>query len=390
MKIILYLFTLFILSCGAIESQAPNSTIEFNVGYNSQHKFTGSFFNKQNKEFILYFADPITYKWIKFYSLNNKIIDSINLRPVCKLLGNVDGIHIISMDTIVLNNSKNNQIAVLNSKGDILKFIELNKLKNPIEGLQYSSQLSFLPYLNNDTPLNSFVIGIDFRRDSLDIKKEIIPNGKLDRMKYYAKKYYEAPYLLQINNPFDSLPILDFKLNGFYKNITNNPHCIFGEPPFFKKVGGNYLVISWYSDAIFVYDEKFNFLKKITIQSDFCSFENKPMAIDSSIFTNGEEKNNNQIQNNSGLINVFYDDVSESYSVIVKHKFITEQKNAMDIFKPFSIITLNKDFKKIHESNYSDSTYLRCAGAIQVKNGLLIRHENQEKTMKYSFYSYSK
>ncbi|WP_143083890.1 DUF4221 family protein [Flexibacter flexilis] len=377
---LLLLFAVF--SC----NKSQNQDITFDVGFNSQPKFTGTFQDSKGTEFV-YFAEPVSRKCIKVFSTTGQYLYTIPLKEAIGFLQHIGGIQIVSKDTIVINSEYTNQLCAINSEGTILKKIFLNDIV-PDKINQYEFGTSYMNY-----PVSiqkSLFFAADWSSNLNDEKAGKVPQESDKYHEYRAQQQLYKPYLLRITNILDK-PTAEFGADSFYYKINNTDKFTYPELPFFTHANDKLFLITPYDKNIFVVDE--NTLKienKIPIHSAHTNIGIKPIPIDSFDILGNEATLNYKFQTIGSNTRVFFNEKQNLYYVIVlhstNHKMTTRDRTEA---RGFSIITLDSTFKQIAERNFANTDYFGVY-IFPIKNGLLIdkKAKPNEKQITFTLFKY--
>lgn len=367
-----------------------NSTIEmkkehvFNLNYRSLPKYTGIHNDKKTSHELIYFADPITNKCIKFFDINGTLKDSISLKNAIDTIGEIDGISIISIDTILIASLRTNKIIAINKLGKVWYYLNLNKLINEKNGNEYIFHFSSLSNFMEES--RDLILNCEWRFNRYDRANDIEPSKRFENVKYYCQKSYETPYFMKISNLFDSIPNIQFGLNGFYKNVSKTPD-IFVEPNFHKFINGKVYLYSTFLNTIFeINGITFKIEKKFEIKSNYTTFNFHPEKVRKETIFNFDEKLNYNGKTQGSINRLFYDTVKKEFYVIIFHEL--KDKTVIKTngyFRPFSVIIYNQDFTQSHEFNFADSTNYEGYRALLTSEGLMIPIKNKNDENKFIF-----
>ena len=193
-KIILSIVILItVFSCGNKKKAKLIKINEISI----ESKFVPSLSNSgilmlNGKEY--YFLSDITsYKEIALYNSVGKKVDSISLKNIIKNEGTLKAISVHNLDTIFCLSSNNN-ICLINYKGDFKRLFILNNETNNkysdfrssiIHGFYSDSKMFFNVLPEYDNNIVSSLSGIELT-------------------KYYLQEIYNTPHIVCIKNIFDT------------------------------------------------------------------------------------------------------------------------------------------------------------------------------------------
>ena len=381
---------LFIISAlfNSCQKESSNFTIKnelvFNLNYKPLPKYTGIYNDKKTSKEYIYFADPISKKCIKIFDTNSLLIDSIILKKALDTLGEIDGISIISLDTILIGSLRTNKIVAINKQGNIWHYLNLNSLVNAIDSNVYVFHFSALSNFNSKN--NYLTLNCEWRFNKYDKINEIEPKTHFEFGKYYSEKYYKAPYFLNISNYFDYSPKVELCLNGFYKNISNTAD-IFVEPCFYKSLNNKIYLFSVFSNKIFeINPVNFKIEQEIKVISKFTKFNQHPIKVKRETDNTFQDSLNYNGKTKASINRLFYDNLKKEFYVIIFHelndKTVVKKKG---YFRPFSVLIYNQDFTQSREYNFEDSINYEGYRALLTKEGLMIPIKNKDEESKFTF-----
>lgn len=352
--------------------------IEFNVGVTFVPRNSGICYDYTDKKELIYFANPISQKCIKFFTIDGQFNDSVSLKSASKELENIDGISVISKDTIVLNSQYPNRYVVINRKGEIWLSVDMNDLMDKTEPNYYESLISAVS--NSSADKNTLMLSCSWYYNKKDRMMNKEPKELFARCQYVYNSLNESPYFFKVSGYLTSKPTVSLELKRFYKNIAEYSGCS-TESPKYSLIGDYTYVFSAFLNTILkVNTSTMKIEKRIEVNSDYTTIGTPMPKIteeslnhlqDTSLF-NGRTK---------GLIaRMYFSKEQEKYYVIVYH----EVKNAKglsdeDLRRHFSVIIYDKAFTKLHEEAFMDGVYMGW-GALVTSQGLIILKNNSNET----------
>lgn len=372
--IIFYFSLLLFSNCSPLSEKVEKiDEITFNVGFSTLSKYTGILSKDTNFGELIYFADPVTNKIIKFFTLRGELVDSIPLNEALKYIHEIDGIAILSKDTIIINSQYTNQIVAINSKGNVWYNIEFGQINDTTHNVYeiYSSAMS--NFLKNS---NLLIYNCSFRSNTNDKLLGLEPSTQIDYLKYYYNKSYDSPYFVKITNFFTQKPKMEFFLPKTFEKKTDSA-MIFVEPAFYKVENNFIYLFSTYSDNIYIVNTKnFSVEKKIKISSNYTNVGVKPLPINENNINSMQEIINENAKLKGHINRCFYNSIEKKHYVVVFHELISQtQKLKQGLFRPFSVIVFNELFIKENEYIFSEDLY-KGGYSILTSHGLMFQKKN--------------
>ncbi|MDD2412864.1 MAG: hypothetical protein PHN55_12830 [Dysgonamonadaceae bacterium] len=378
-KIVLF-FTLIIAlsSCNSNKKLEKVNDIEFNIGYTFVPRNAGICYDYTEKKELIYFANPISQKCIKFFTVDGKLNDSITLRNAIKELANIDGISVISKDTIIINSQYTNRYVVVNRKGEVWLSVDMNELIDKTELNFYEFGMSSVS--NSSADKNTLMLNCCWYYNKKDRMMNKEPKEEFANCQYVYNSLNESPYFFKVSGFLTSTPTVSFGLKRFYKKIATYSGCS-TESKKYSLIGDYTYVFSAFLNTILkVNTSTMKIEKRIEVNSDYTTIgtpmpkitEESMYHLQDTVLINGRTK---------GLIaRMYYSKEQEKYYVIVYHE-VKNVKGLLeeDLRRHFSIIIYDKAFKKLHEEAFMDGVYLGW-GALVTSQGLLIPKNNTNET----------
>lgn len=346
--------------------------ISFDTGFNPESKFSGAFFDKNTREEVIYFAEPVTQKIIKFFNSEGKILDSVCLKNLSQVTPTINSLKVISRDTIIFFNYT--QIIVVDRRGEVSRLIDLKKLiENDNSGDVYEFSDSFCS--NYEIDRHTIILNLNWvknKKTTIDLSYE-----------EFFLKNYEKPSIIKINNFLTDSISYTFSKQNHYRSFTEKPK-IFSEGFNCKQINNKTFITSNYTNFLLMYDiNKLKVKGKIPIFSDFTTIGREPLNIDDPSFASKE--NFEKAKMAGAITGLFFNYKTKEYIVIVRHQiekdFIFKEKE-----RPFSIIKYDNNFSKINEVviNQDKLEYFGYK-LIQTRNGIMILNNKNTNDKNISF-----
>lgn len=369
--------TLFLLCIIAIFVNCDNTNdnkiekikdISFNVNPD-RYRFAGVIDGDGESGKYMYLGDIVTDKCIKYFDLHGNLLDSTSLQKAMQKLGSIESLALASKDTILLQSSYTNQIAIIDSEGKCWHKIDLYDKLYDKNGRYYEFHMPQL-YNKNETTF----FWLDWRMEKS--KNVEIPDG-LTEVEYYYKNYYkDIPRFLKINNVFRDNYSLEFGGDEIYRNIIDSFYNqAIDDYSFYNVVNDDLVKASLYSDNLFILDTStLKITKTIMIESEYTSIGAEFIKI--------EEPSNKfqQLTDKYGYIRkILYNEHFNKYVLVISIENERTSKNNIETeINPFSVMVLDEDFNKLNEYLFDQYDYIAYTTEL-INEGLLIRKYNQNK-----------
>jgi|GEM_PF-6985771 len=385
-----FIIWLIISSCRDSNNQTVNITsadVAFNTGFPTHIKCYGSYFDEKYREELVFFADPKSSRCLKTFNLKGELKDSISLSEVLSHRFLIDGINILSRDTIVINSYYPNSIYMLDHKGHVWKTLFLDDL------VQWNdSTLDNVEYWSSTQPNSTLgENGTIYLANSFDINLRLEQYDKVSAYKRYFNLEHRLPYFLKLNNVFSDSISTQLVLDDYYRLFSDKYESYSFAIPFYYSTDSLVFLFAQFSDKIlyFPHNEP-DKMRTFKITSSYSDIGFDPIEISETTIESWADKMNSTTQSNGGISRFFYHPQTQVYSVITtldKPQAKSMEENYYD--RRFSLQILNKEFKKIAEQDYSYQGY-DFSGEIPIKDGLLIKKRNITNTpIRYEKIEYS-
>lgn len=164
-------------------------SVSFDVGFLTNFRFRGIIYDIHSGENLFYFADPVTYKQIKFFDGSGELQYTTPLNKAVDALASIEDIQAISSDSILIFGKQNNQICLINHEGNIVSKLNISKIVENEQDSIYVYRTSFS--------------GKSLSGHSILFHSEFIQ--KLDKypsMQSYFKESLNHPYFCKVDNIF--------------------------------------------------------------------------------------------------------------------------------------------------------------------------------------------
>ncbi len=309
--------------------------IEFDVGFNYSRRFSGTYFDKKDSVEFVYFANPVSGRHIKFFDLLGNLHDTVPLIEAMRNVIEIDGISIVSLDTIVISCYYSGRLLFVNNDGECWHKIDLNDAINTDDEEKYYFASSF----NSGMWANSDIILLESTPSGKRAQNSLVGDKFLD---YFYKKDYESAYFLKISDYLSESPEFTFGLDGFFKNIYDSAFTAPG--PFFIYPREYVFVFHNVTDLIFKVDvNTLSIIETIQVESRDSDI--------GWIHRRGTAEKLDSDRDNYAIIDLQYNSIDDEYYVFLNHG------GNRGINNNFSIIILDSIFNKRDEIAFHDEIY---------------------------------
>ena len=380
-----YLFVLIGCKQESDSKSIIPEVVDFNVGFNITKRFSGVYYDSIKKEESVYFADPTTRKQLKIFDGRGTVSDSVDLKKLINVLGTVNDIAIYSSDTIMANSLYTNKLAFINRKGELWKYINLNKYMVHEGGVYEISSSSMTNFKMGKSLLFSCERRSEYNDSLPSVEKSAFSGYK----KFYENSF-NADYFFRLDNVFSDKIKPSYGLKSFYSNVDKVP-AIFPELSNYTYVNGKLLISTIYSDKIFVVNNHTLTIEKaITVKSDYTDVGTEPIPLSEESFDDLQALVNQKARTVGFISGIFFNKNTNHYNVILYHE--NKDMNIKLSERPFSVIVLDEEMNQINEilfsdlKNYGDFALMTNKGLMIYSNTNSNNPKNREK--KFNIYNF--
>lgn len=354
----------------------PEKEMEFNTGYPVRHKFNGTYYDKKDSTEYIYFADPVTFKEINFFTFNGTLQWKVPLDSMVEET-DIDMISVVSPDTIIGLDDHLNTLYFLNSKGRLWKKIDMNPMLDSLGLINYElGESMFNDFLLTDS---TFIFATATQYDYSGIAKNI---SLTDEYKILWQRQNNR-YIIAKLELKDSGMKLTVGLEKFYGSDT--VVRMYWEPGFYYTGNAAILWVSKYKNVIFEINPlSLQINKEYPVKSDFTAIGfSAPVVSNETIGKHGDSFNL-KVKTSGSINSIYYDKYANQYLVGVMH---TVSETLPDSLtggaRSWSLIVYDKNFNKLDEIYFAGMTYIQ--DIIPLKQGILINNNlpqdaNYDKT----------
>ena len=363
-----YIFIFLLLVSCTNKTTVLNTTV-FDVGYKSTTRFTGNFYDEKSKKEIIYFAEPVTNKKIKFFEVDGTFVKEISLVNIANEMETIDNVFISNLDSIHLFSLKKNQIQTIDSNNQKIRTIDLSKITY-LNGDIYEFRI--YGSARNIIWHNKIFLATQWF-DNINKKVDPEKNELVD----FYDNWFNSDNLISIEIDKEGKLQKNVVINSFYKNISKSAD-VFMEGNYYTFIKNKLLYTSLYSDKLYVFDP--NNGKLITtkpIFSDFTKITNGGIPLNKTTLPDLQNLINLKMKK-SYISSIFYNTNSNNYEIILQHE-INQSESFSD--RKFSILIYNNNFKKLEEIYFKDQKY-NSFSALFIDNKIMLECKNESKTSK--------
>lgn len=378
--ILIILFLLFFTNCKEKQSIEIIKTVEFNTGIVDIYwRFKGIYYDNDYNREVVYFSD-FGKSYIKTFNLQGKILDIIPLKNVVQEFAprDIGFIYPYSIDTIFCGKHLENQIVVINHKGDIYHTINIDNIvpdslkklycitqrEHPYQG-KNSNKIILHPMLNYQECL--------LRENKTQL--DLIDGHEI----YFNNVFHNSPYFFELKNIFSDKIDYDFKYRGFYEKYFIKNDVAMSNNIYFKELN-NFIFIMFNSKNLIlkINHENFELLETINIKSKYTD-----LGYSYTIKENLNKSENKMKSLYQGRIcELFFNEKTKQYIVIVMHAAKDKEEydsyNEFD-YRPFSVIVYDENFKNPKEYKFEANTYI-CRNSFMSQEGLWLQRKPENLT----------
>jgi hypothetical protein len=380
------LLTVFVAACDEQEQKPEqaivksNSHLEWQLGYSSFAQHSGAFINKADGIEYIYFAEPLTKRVLDILTINGKLKWHIPLDALKSLNEKVEGIQILSPDSILVLSMYTNHLYCFNSKGEVWKYVDLNPLLEKLGGGDHEVFVSSFggDFYKNDTLLFLGTSRMEFEKqpswEAIDVVRKAFNFAN------------SAPHFFRFVNVFSNRMQADAGLVGYTaKYLCGSDSMALG--------AFQYL---WTKNDLIRYSEHSNqfhsvstssleVMETISARSQYSSVGCEPLLVEFKNFESGAIVETRQTQ--GCMVQMVYDNYHNLYYLSVKHD-VRNRKDLDDVRDgrgPWSLMVYNSDLELMNEILMPEQTYAP-ENLIVCKQGLLIGTNRRE----YKTYEHDK
>lgn len=350
------------------------------LGYSPIAQHSGTFINKADGIEYIYFSEPETKRVLDILTLDGEVKWHVPLNALKSLNEKVEGIQVLSPDSIVVVSMYTNHLYCFNSKGEVWKYVDLNPL---LEKLGGGSHELFAPsfgghYYKNDTLLFLGTSRKEFKKEPTWEEIDLI------RKSYnYAN---EASQFFRFANIFSDNIQIDSGLDGYTaKYLCGADSMALGAFQYlFKK--GALIRFSEHSSQFHKVDTRtLQVTDTISAISQHSEVGCEPLSVDFKNFESGAIVETRETQ--GCMVQMVHDRYQNLYYLSVKHD-VRNRKDLDDVRAgrgPWSLMVYNSNLELVNEILMPEQTYAP-ENLLVCKQGLLISTNRRE----YETYEYDK
>lgn len=373
--LIFLLLVVTLISCKKnVDKEIIKTTVTFKTGYEIRSLFTGVFKDKTTNQELVYFAEPVTKKKIKFFDLDGHIKDSIDLKAIATDISDVLSISVFSKDTILF--CTYDKIVAVNSKGNIYKRVQL-----PVKRGNNDTNLfagSILPNFTHNT--EEIILSVDWKYNTLE--------GQKYASDYYSNFYYKPMYVTMRGFFKDSITYTYSEGATLYKNIADEAKLFF-EVPSYRQYENTFYGFSKYSDKIFKFNSlDYSLINSYKITSEFTKIGADALELIPENWRDFNQKINKLTQTSGGIRDIYFNKSREEFYITVHHAIVYNSIGDITL-RPFSILKLDKNFNTLKEIPFTDGIYNGYSTQLTPKGIMILnKKESTDEILQYDFFNF--
>ncbi|WP_190277389.1 DUF4221 family protein [Taibaiella lutea] len=354
--ILLTIILLFFLSSCKINtgthqfSLTPGKTFSFSSQFPIQKRYS-KVFNDKSGQAIFCSYNTKTYKQIDLFTLDGKLLKSIPLKDVLTIEKSIYDVAPISTDSFWVLANYSNYVYLIGAEGNILKQIKVDtSVPDSMRAEVRGSMLSGF-CINNNTFLFNCVY---YYKD--------------EKRAYTLSDYFKAnkahPYFLKMELASDSK--ITFGLPGFYNRILKDGDAMPAESALYAPIPQGILLTSWYSDSLYLINDKdFSIKKAVKMTSKYSTIGCVPLTTKE--FQEGADLNA-LFNHLGGVWSISYDSFRNLIYIVLRGE---ADKNATEPSKKKSLLIYNTNLQ-LQEEIKLDCNIYDLSEMYVIKEGLLI------------------
>jgi hypothetical protein len=328
----------------------------------------------------IYFAEPLTKRVLDILTLDGELKWHVPLNALKSLNEKVEGIQILSPDSILVLSMYTNHLYCFNSKGEVWKYIDLNPLLEELGGGEHEV---FVPSFGGNFYKNDTLLFLGTSR--MEFEKQ--PSWEaIDVVRKEFNFANSAPHFFRFVNVFSNRMQADAGLVGYTaKYLCGSDSMALG--------AFQYL---WTKNDLIRYSEHSNqfhsvstssleVVETISARSQYSSVGCEPLLVEFKNFESGAIVETRQTQ--GCMVQMVHDHYRNLYYLSVKHD-VRNRKDLDDVRDgrgPWSLMVYNSDLELMNEILMPEQTYAP-ENLIVCKQGLLIGTNRRE----YKTYEHDK
>lgn len=361
------------------DSLNHKSELLFKLGFPNSRVLNGGLTFSNDTSEYLFFCNPSVGKSINIFSSNAQVEYIIPLNEIFQKGEEIRDIQILSFDTIFVVSQRTNNIYIINSLGQIWRTINLEHMLI-YDNIKYEVIPSFK---HNFYYKGSLYFGLVIK----DYPRKTYSN-KLEMLQSNLKLESKSPFICKINGIFNDSLSIEFGLFGFLSNFYDSSYYL-NDFRVYYPIENKLILTSIYSDMVFVvniFNLKLENQHKLS--SNYSKINIVPIKLDQHINNPG---NYNQALVQQGHIDVVHF-CSEDKRFYIKVRHDRDSLMIINDKFPFSIITLDKNFRTLFESQILDQNYV--CNPVFISNKILIpdnspiKNNYDRNRFKYSVFTF--
>lgn len=341
-----------------------DDTITFDVGFAFQRRHAGTFVDDQGIEHF-YFAEPVTHKQLKVFSLEGKYERTIPLDSALFVIDEIQGIAVAGADSILLSAPFTGEVVCLDGHGSVRHVFTVG------DQFRADSLTSFEPTAPGWSDFllgDGWVFRAGWWFDDLERAKQEKGWDQPTYLRaYYARSRY-APCMVRIRPSAAGEERITLGPDSFYTELLDTTEVFdISEHLNVHRTPKGTFYFSWFSPTIFEIDSvTFDLRRSATVRSALTDIGVPPVTIERSLAD--EHAHAEALETHGALGQVAFDPRSGNLVVLVMH---AGKKGGPWHQRPFSLVVLDQQLGPKAEVVVPSSAYVPLT-LISSRHGLYL------------------
>jgi hypothetical protein len=349
----------------------PAYEVSFDVGFPVRHKFNGTYIDKTDSTEYIYFADPVTYKIIKFFTIDGQVKWQTPLDSILTDGNTIAMISVISADTIIGLADHYNILYFLDRNGKCWKKIDLTPLLDRTGLESYILNESLFDDFLTDYK-NTLVFGTALDQDW---RGAFQSSFKLQACKVLYRRGNNSCQIIKIENVFDTINI-NGGIKYFYPDTTGNYN--YSEPSHYCLHENKLYMFSIYFNNIYIINiENLDVESIHKVKSKFTKIGYPPIEVTEYFINNFPKEANQKAKTLGRFDHLYFDNYTNRFMLSIMHE---KPLNSVDSLvggnRSWSLMILDTLFNILDEIYFEPKKFL--TDIIPCKEGVLISNNWQE------------
>jgi len=346
------------VSCSSpAEPERPPAThsLTFITGFPVKARHAGVHTNQPDGREFVYFADAVTHKKLLFFDTKGNLVDSVGLTAGIDSLGEIAGLSILSMDTIVLSSMYTNKVALIGRRGNVIGVTDLSPMLARPDSAYYETWASATtPFLAGNACYFSIALVANSIRQE---QRAPLLNDAQQTARYYHLNNL-SPRIVSVTGIGDE-PQVTFALDSFYWKMHSGPFAM-PESGLYECLNDLVFVRSNYSSVIQVLSAHDHAAHtSFSVASRHSAAAISPHATGPSAILHLQDSVNQRLATGGYVQAIRYDVPSGHYLVVLVHSIpATSPAEERGLVRPFSILEYDSTFQLVREHEFEGRRHL--------------------------------